>query len=73
MIREDSVDLSGLAFTTPNFSYTPLTPGQTIPVMGGVRSVDDGAGLDNSIAIFWMGSTSVEARATISRCSTWSE
>ena len=52
MTREDIVDLTGISLNTPNFSFTEFAPGQTIPVMRGIGSADDGAGLDNSIAIF---------------------
>jgi len=52
MAREDIVDLTGISLNTPNFSFTEFAPGQTIPVMRGIGSADDGAGLDNSIAIF---------------------
>ena len=52
MAREDIVDLTGISLNTPNFSFTEFAPGQTVPVMRGIGSADDGAGLDNSIAIF---------------------
>lgn len=52
MAAEDIFDLTGISINTPNFSFTEFAPGQTIPVMRGIGSADDGAGLDNSIAIF---------------------
>lgn len=52
MAREDIVDLAGISYNTPNFSFTEFAPGQTLPVLRGISSADDGAGLDNSIAIF---------------------
>lgn len=52
MTKEDIFDLTGISLNTPNFSFTEFAPGQTIPVMRGIGSADDGAGLDNSIAIF---------------------
>ena len=52
MADEDIFDLTGISVNTPNFSFTEFAPGQTIPVMRGIGSADDGAGLDNSIAIF---------------------
>jgi len=52
MAKEDIYDLTGISINTPNFSFTEFAPGQTIPVMRGIGSADDGAGLDNSIAIF---------------------
>ena len=52
MAKEDIFDLTGISINTPNFSFTEFAPGQTIPVMRGIGSADDGAGLDNSIAIF---------------------
>ena len=52
MVKEDIFDLTGISLNTPNFSFAEFAPGQTIPVMRGIGSADDGAGLDNSIAIF---------------------
>lgn len=52
MAKEDIFDLTGISINTPNFSFTEFAPGQTNPVMRGIGSADDGAGLDNSIAIF---------------------
>ena len=52
MAKEDIFDLTGISINTPNFSFTEFAPGQTIPVMRCIGSADDGAGLDNSIAIF---------------------
>jgi iron complex outermembrane receptor protein len=52
MAEQDIFDLTGISYNTPNFSFTEFAPGQTNPVMRGVGSADDGAGLDNSIAIF---------------------
>lgn len=52
MEKEDIFDLTGISQNTPNFSFTEFAPGQTLPVLRGIGSADDGAGLDNSIAIF---------------------
>ncbi len=52
MAQQDIFDLTGISQNTPNFSFTEFAPGQALPVLRGIGSADDGAGLDNSIAIF---------------------
>lgn len=44
MEKEDIFDLTGISQNTPNFSFTEFAPGQTIPVLRGIGSADDGAG-----------------------------
>lgn len=52
MAKGDISDLSGIAERTPGLTYQEFSPGQTIPSLRGISSADDGAGLDNSAALF---------------------
>jgi iron complex outermembrane receptor protein len=52
MDRADIFDPTSLAFRVPNMTYGEFAPGQAIISLRGVSSADDGAGLDNSIALF---------------------
>ena len=45
-------DLSGIATRTPGLTFSPFAPGQNIIALRGVSSNDDGAGTDNSVAVF---------------------
>ena len=48
----DLHDLSGIAARTPGFTFAAFSPGQNILSLRGVSSNDDGAGTDNSVAVF---------------------
>ncbi|MBT4522520.1 MAG: TonB-dependent receptor [Halieaceae bacterium] len=52
MAKADIFDLSGIAQHTPGLSYSEFAPGQVYPALRGISSADDGAGLDNSAALF---------------------
>ena len=52
MARSDIHDLDGIAAHTPGLAYSEFAPGQTYPALRGISSADDGAGLDNSAALF---------------------
>ncbi len=45
-------DLSGIAEQVPGLTFSPFAPGQNIIALRGVSSNDDGAGTDNSVAVF---------------------
>ena len=45
-------DASSLSFNVPGFTYGEFAPGQALISLRGVNSADDGAGLDNSAALF---------------------
>lgn len=52
-IREmDLYGLEDLATRVPSLTFSPFAPGQAIIALRGVSSNDDGAGTDNSIAVF---------------------
>ena len=48
----DIHDLEGVASRTPSLNYSPFSPGQVIITLRGASSSDDGAGTDNSTALF---------------------
>ena len=52
MERADIFDPTTIALRVPNMTYGEFAPGQAIISLRGVSSADDGAGLDNSIALF---------------------
>ena len=52
MDRADIFDPTTIALRVPNMTYGEFAPGQAIISLRGVSSADDGAGLDNSIALF---------------------
>ncbi len=52
IIKADIFDAAGIAQHTPGLSYSEFSPGQAIPSLRGISSADDGAGLDNSVALF---------------------
>ena len=45
-------DLGSLAGSVPGLTFSPFAPGQNIVSLRGVSSNDDGAGTDNSVAVF---------------------
>ena len=45
-------NLTGIAQRVPGLTVSPFAPGQTIISLRGVSSNDDGAGTDNSVAVF---------------------
>ena len=45
-------DLGSLAAQVPGLTFSPFAPGQNIVSLRGVSSNDDGAGTDNSVAVF---------------------
>ncbi len=50
--RADIFDPTTIALRVPGMTYGEFAPGQAIISLRGVSSADDGAGLDNSIALF---------------------
>ena len=48
----DIFDAGSIALHVPGMVYAEFSPGQAIISMRGVSSADDGAGLDNSVAVF---------------------
>ena len=52
-IRDTDVHgLEDLATRVPSLTFSPFAPGQAIIALRGVSSNDDGAGTDNSVAVF---------------------
>ena len=45
-------DLTDIATRIPGLTYSPFSPGQNIVALRGASSNDDGAGTDNSVAVF---------------------
>ena len=52
MERADIFDPATIALRVPGMTYGEFSPGQAIISLRGVSSADDGAGLDNSVALF---------------------
>jgi len=52
MEKADIFDPATIAFRVPGMTYGEFAPGQAIISLRGVSSADDGAGLDNSVALF---------------------
>ena len=52
MERNGIHDLGTLAGQVPGLTFSPYAPGQNIVSLRGVSSNDDGAGTDNSVAVF---------------------
>ena len=52
LVKADIYDATGIAAHTPGLTYAEFSPGQASVVMRGIGSADDGAGLDNSVALF---------------------
>ncbi|WP_299981378.1 TonB-dependent receptor [uncultured Pseudoteredinibacter sp.] len=50
--KSDIFDAGSIAQHTPGLSFSEFSPGQAIPSLRGISSADDGAGLDNSVALF---------------------
>ncbi|HEC00949.1 MAG TPA: TonB-dependent receptor, partial [Sphingomonadales bacterium] len=50
--KADIHDADGIANNVPGMQYSEFAPGQALFSMRGVGSFDDGAGLDNSVALF---------------------
>lgn len=50
--KDGVVDLQGIAQRVPGLTFSPFSPGQNIISLRGVSSNDDGAGTDNSVAVF---------------------
>jgi len=52
MDKADIFDPATIALRVPGMTYGEFSPGQAIISIRGVSSADDGAGLDNSVALF---------------------
>jgi iron complex outermembrane receptor protein len=52
LIKRDIFDAATIAQATPGLAYAEFAPGQAYYTMRGIGSGDDGAGLDNSVALF---------------------
>ena len=52
MEKADIFDPTTIALRVPGMTYGEFAPGQAIISLRGVSSADDGAGLDNSVALF---------------------
>ena len=50
--RADIHDPASLQFKVPNFTFSAFSPGQAIFSLRGISSNDDGAGTENSVAVF---------------------
>ena len=50
--RADIHDLADIATRIPGLTFSPFSPGQNIVALRGASSNDDGAGTDNSVAVF---------------------
>ena len=50
--QSDIHDLTGIATRVPGLTFSPFSPGQNIVALRGASSNDDGAGTDNSVAVF---------------------
>ena len=50
--QADINDLSDIATRVPGLTFSPFSPGQNIVALRGAASNDDGAGTDNSVAVF---------------------
>lgn len=48
----DVRDLNDIATRVPGLTFSPFSPGQNIVALRGASSNDDGAGTDNSVAVF---------------------
>ena len=45
-------DASSIAMNVPGMTFAEFSPGQSLISLRGINSADDGAGLDNSVALF---------------------
>ncbi len=52
MDKNDIFDANTIAFHVPGMTYGEFAPGQALISLRGISSADDGAGLDNSVALF---------------------
>lgn len=50
--KSDIFDPTSLALRVPGMTYGEFSPGQALISLRGIISADDGAGLDNSVALF---------------------
>ncbi len=50
--KSDIFDAATIAQNVPNLAFAEFAPGQSVYALRGISSVDDGAGLDNSVALF---------------------
>lgn len=50
--KADIYDATSIALHVPGMAYAEFAPGQALISLRGVSSADDGAGLDNSVALF---------------------
>lgn len=50
--RADIHDLTDIATRVPGLTFSPFSPGQNVVALRGASSNDDGAGTDNSVAVF---------------------
>ena len=50
--QSDIHDLTGIATRVPGLTFSPFSPGQNVVALRGASSNDDGAGTDNSVAVF---------------------
>ncbi|MCL2913292.1 TonB-dependent receptor [Shewanella corallii] len=50
--RQDVHNLNTIATRVPGLTFSPFSPGQNIISLRGASSNDDGAGTDNSVAVF---------------------
>lgn len=50
--KGDIHDLTDIATRVPGLTFSPFSPGQNIVSLRGASSNDDGAGTDNSVAVF---------------------
>ena len=52
LAKADIFDAATVAFHVPGMAYGEFAPGQALISLRGINSADDGAGLDNSVALF---------------------
>ena len=52
LFKADIHDAATIALHVPGLSYTEFAAGQALLSMRGISSIDDGAGLDNSVGLF---------------------
>ena len=50
--QNDIHDLTDIATRVPGLTFSPFSPGQNVVALRGASSNDDGAGTDNSVAVF---------------------
>ena len=50
--QSDIHDLTDIATRVPGLTFSPFSPGQNVVALRGASSNDDGAGTDNSVAVF---------------------